>query len=69
MLPILLINCEITVIRKCSQNLTEPNQKEAEMTRLITDLDNYKDVLQKTEARLGKKIKELTAQVNAKVRK
>ncbi|CAO3673464.1 unnamed protein product [Umbelopsis vinacea] len=49
-----------------SQNLTEPNQKEAEMTRLITDLDNYKDVLQKTEARLGKKIKELTAQVNAK---
>lgn len=59
----------MTVICKCSQSLTEPKQKEAEMTRLIIDLDNYKDVLQKTEARLGKKIKELTAQVNAKVRK
>jgi hypothetical protein len=37
------------------------------MTRLISDLENYKDVLQKTEARLGKKIKDLTTQLTAKV--
>ncbi|KAI9288837.1 CASP C terminal-domain-containing protein [Umbelopsis sp. AD052] len=43
-----------------------PKQKEAEMTRLITDLGNYKDVLQKTETRLGKKIKDLTTQLSAK---
>ncbi|KAH8554201.1 CASP C terminal-domain-containing protein [Umbelopsis sp. PMI_123] len=43
-----------------------PKQKEAEMTRLISDLENYKDVLQKTEARLGKKIKDLTTQLTAK---
>lgn len=37
------------------------------MTRLINDLENYKDVLQKTETRLGKKIKDLSTQLTAKV--
>ncbi|GAB5590301.1 hypothetical protein Unana1_05201 [Umbelopsis nana] len=49
-----------------SHYAAEPKHKEAEMTRLISDLDNYKDVLQKTEARLGKRIKDLTAQLNTK---
>jgi hypothetical protein len=37
------------------------------MSRLITDLDNYKEMLQKTESRLGKRVKDLTAQLNTKV--
>ncbi|KAJ2960080.1 hypothetical protein NQZ79_g4469 [Umbelopsis isabellina] len=41
-------------------------QRQAEMTRLITDLDNYKEMLQKTESRLGKKVKDLTTQLNTK---
>ncbi|CAM0141975.1 hypothetical protein VKS41_004322 [Umbelopsis sp. WA50703] len=41
-------------------------QRQAEMSRLITDLDNYKEMLQKTESRLGKRVKDLTAQLNTK---
>ncbi|KAG2174308.1 hypothetical protein INT43_004331 [Umbelopsis isabellina] len=48
-----------------SDDYQEP-QRQAEMTRLITDLDNYKEMLQKTEARLGKKVKDLTTQLSTK---
>lgn len=40
-------------------------QQDAEFTKLIKDVETYKDMLQKTETRLSKKIKELNADVKA----
>jgi homeobox protein cut-like len=64
-LDVLMLASHVELNILCSTVV--PKQKEAEMTRLITDLGNYKDVLQKTETRLGKKIKDLTTQLTAKV--
>lgn len=35
-----------------------------EFTKLIKDVETYKDMLQKTETRLSKKIKELNADIS-----
>ncbi|CAO0803290.1 unnamed protein product [Mucor circinelloides] len=40
----------------------ETAQQDAEVTKLIKDVETYKDMFQKTETRLSKKIKELTAE-------
>ncbi|GAN09984.1 Golgi membrane protein [Mucor ambiguus] len=48
-----------------SKDSTEGNesaQHDAEVTKLIKDVETYKDMFQKTETRLSKKIKELTAE-------
>lgn len=41
---------------------TESIQHDAEISKLIKDVETYKDLYQKTEQRLSKKIKELTAE-------
>lgn len=43
-------------------NRNETAQQDAEVTKLIKDVETYKDMFQKTETRLSKKIKELTAE-------
>ncbi|KAI9480350.1 MAG: CASP C terminal-domain-containing protein [Benjaminiella poitrasii] len=43
----------------------ETMQHDAEMTRLIKDVETYKDMLQKTETRLTKKTKELTSEIHS----
>ncbi|KAL9537780.1 hypothetical protein MBANPS3_011471 [Mucor bainieri] len=51
-----------------SQENTDGNesaQHDAEVTKLIKDVETYKDMFQKTETRLSKKIKELTAENKA----
>ncbi|KAL7310460.1 hypothetical protein PS15m_009957 [Mucor circinelloides] len=40
----------------------ETAQQDAEVTKLIKDVETYKDMFQKTETRLSKKIKELTTE-------
>ncbi|KAL9549352.1 hypothetical protein PS6_006134 [Mucor atramentarius] len=43
-------------------NRNETAQQDAEVTKLIKDVETYKDMFQKTETRLSKKIKELTTE-------
>ncbi|KAI7902143.1 CASP C terminal-domain-containing protein [Cokeromyces recurvatus] len=50
-----------------SRNVNERNealQYDVEITKLIKDVETYKDILHKTETRLTKKIKELTNEIN-----
>lgn len=47
----------------------ESTQHDAEVTKLIKDVETYKDMFQKTETRLSKKIKELTAETKSLVSK
>ncbi|KAG1162108.1 hypothetical protein G6F37_002450 [Rhizopus arrhizus] len=68
-------NTKIIQLEKIISDLKENNSKsleitvesqsenEAEISRLIKDVEAYRDILQKTEARLSKKIKELTANI------
>lgn len=48
-------------------NRNESAQHDAEVTKLIKDVETYKDMFQKTETRLSKKIKELTTENKALV--
>lgn len=41
----------------------ESQQQDAALSKLIKDVDTYKDLLQKTETRLSKRIKELSGEV------
>ncbi|KAK4512631.1 uncharacterized protein ATC70_003335 [Mucor velutinosus] len=50
---------------KDSTEGNESTQHEAEVTKLINDVETYKDMFQKTEIRLSKKVKELTTENNA----
>lgn len=45
-----------------NSNRNETAQQDAEVTKLIKDVETYKDMFQKTETRLSKKIKELTTE-------
>lgn len=40
----------------------EQQQQDATISKLMKDVDTYKDLLQKTESRLSKKIKDLSSQ-------
>lgn len=43
-------------------------EHDAEISKLIKDVDAYRDILQKTESRLSTRIKELTMDVTKLVR-
>ena len=45
----------------------ETQQQDAAISKLIKDIDTYKELLQSTEARLSKRIKELSNEVKSLV--
>lgn len=52
--------------RQCSTTLAnESYQHDAEISKLIKDVETYKDLFKKTEIRLSKKIKDLTLEVKS----
>ena len=46
----------------------ETQQQDAAISKLIKDIDTYKELLRSTEARLSKRIKELSNQVKSLVK-
>ncbi|KAI8884818.1 hypothetical protein K501DRAFT_247112 [Backusella circina FSU 941] len=52
---------------KSSSSPSEIPQQDAELTKLMKDVETYKDLLQKTETRLSKKVKDLTAETKSLV--
>ncbi|KAI9022799.1 CASP C terminal-domain-containing protein [Phycomyces nitens] len=48
-----------------AEDLVEAEQQDAEMAKLIKDVETYKDLLQNTDARLNKRIKDLSNEVKA----
>lgn len=45
----------------------DTQQQDAAISKLIKDVDTYKDLLQKTETRLSKRVKELSSEVKSLV--
>lgn len=45
----------------------DTQQQDAAISKLINDVDTYKDLLQKTETRLSKRVKELSSEVKSLV--
>lgn len=46
-----------------SNENADTQQQDAAISKLIKDVDTYKDLLQKTETRLSKRVKELSSEV------
>ncbi|KAI8644803.1 CASP C terminal-domain-containing protein [Parasitella parasitica] len=55
-----IVDSTLRFIHTYAYYRNESTQHDAEVTKLIKDVDTYKDMLHKTETRLSKKIKELT---------
>lgn len=50
-----------------SNENADTQQQDAAISKLIKDVDTYKDLLQKTETRLSKRVKELSSEVKSLV--
>lgn len=50
-----------------SNENADTQQQDAAISKLIKDVDTYKDLLQKTETRLSKRVKELSLEVKSLV--